>query len=337
MTPHRIGWRASMPVIAIALTAGCQPGSDASAPWRLRNRPAPPRPTQVTPAPPTNPPVAERPYRVMMAAPTQRGARAPLLIGLHGYTGETFQTDAVVFHIAAAATARGMIFAGPQGTRDRRGRPFWNATQACCNFYGSTVDDVAYLSAVIDDVSAHYAVDPDRVFVIGHSNGGFMANRLACDRSDRIAAVVNLGGSGWVDQTRCQPTHPVAVLTIRSDADRAISYFGGTAFPVVVRDPIVPPDRYPSALETAAFWGVANHCDPAPIGPGAPFDVDANVAGAETRALEWTHCEGGAVSLWTIHGGAHDTPVSPAGAARILDFLLAHPREPAGGAAPSAR
>jgi pimeloyl-ACP methyl ester carboxylesterase len=81
------------------------------------------------------------------------------------------------------------------GQQDRRGHRFWSATDACCNLDGLAVDDVAYLRAVIRDVSARHAVDPRRVFIVGHSNGGFMAHRMACEASDLVAAVVSLAGA----------------------------------------------------------------------------------------------------------------------------------------------
>src|SRR5205814_3467937 len=103
----------------------------------------------------------------------------PLLILLHGYTASGAQQE-MYFKLGPVANAQGFLYAIPDGTVDGAGNRFWNATDACCNYFGSAVDDVAYLGAIMDDVGTRYNVDPKPIFVVGHSNGGFMAHRLAC-------------------------------------------------------------------------------------------------------------------------------------------------------------
>jgi pimeloyl-ACP methyl ester carboxylesterase len=71
---------------------------------------------------------------------------------------------------------------------------FWNATDACCNLYGATVDDSAYLTDLIKMISTQYTVDPRRVYLVGHSNGAFMSFRMACDHADIITAIAALNG-----------------------------------------------------------------------------------------------------------------------------------------------
>ena len=93
----------------------------------------------------------------------------------------------------------GFLYAFPDGTRDRLGNRFWNASDACCDLFQSGVDDVAYLTAVIDDMSARFHVDAKRIHLVGHSNGGFMSHRYACDRAERVAAFVSLAGDNYKD------------------------------------------------------------------------------------------------------------------------------------------
>ena len=59
------------------------------------------------------------------------------------------------------------------------------------------MDDSAYLSALIDQIKGTYAVDARRVYLVGHSNGGYMAYRMACDHADQLTAIVSLAGSTW--------------------------------------------------------------------------------------------------------------------------------------------
>ncbi|MBL9037642.1 MAG: hypothetical protein JNG84_03905, partial [Archangium sp.] len=67
----------------------------------------------------------------------------------------------------------------PDGLVDSLGYRFWNATPACCNLENQAVDDVAYLTSVLDAVEAEVRIDPARVYFTGHSNGGFMSFRMA--------------------------------------------------------------------------------------------------------------------------------------------------------------
>ena len=67
---------------------------------------------------------------------------------------------------------------------------------ACCDKYDAKPDDVGYLTGLIDEIiAAGWPVDPKRIYLFGHSNGGYMAHRMACDRADRIAAIICLAGS----------------------------------------------------------------------------------------------------------------------------------------------
>jgi len=250
-----------------------------------------------TPAPlprprPTAPPlVVSRPYGLQVPTSYNSGTPAPLIVVLHGYSSSG-RGQAQYFGLFDGSEKHGYLLAYPDGTTDARGYRFWNATDACCNFYGSQVDDVAYLSAVIDDVEARYNVDPHRIFVVGHSNGGFMAHRLACEIGNRLAAVVSLAGATWKDPARCPAASPVNVLQVHGDADDTILY-GGTP-------------AYPSAHETVTTWAQKNGCTGSLQQTGARLDLDTQLTGAETQEQTFTGCpSNGAVSLWTIAGGGH--------------------------------
>jgi polyhydroxybutyrate depolymerase len=128
-----------------------------------------------------------------MRAPASHAATAPLLVLLHGY-GSDHANVATHLGIAPLADSHGFYVALPDGTPDRDGARFWNASDACCDFDNLAVDDVAYLDAILDDALARYPIDPARIYVAGFSNGGFMAHRYACDRASRVTAVVSFAG-----------------------------------------------------------------------------------------------------------------------------------------------
>ena len=252
---------------------------------------------------------------VLLYVPTRRlPGPAALVVVLHGYTGEA--AGAVnFFGLRALAEQRGFVIAAPQGTVDSEGRTFWNASRACCNFQGSTVDDSGYLSRVIATVVSAHGIDPSRVYVVGHSNGGFMAHRLACEHADQVAAIASLAGATDAD-AQCTPVQPVSVLQVHGTADDTILYDGGA----------IDGKRYTSAADTLALWRRADGC-PTDSRRGAVLDADANVAGEDLTPTVWVNCRGGTeVALWTIADGSHIPALTPAFTAALFDWFEAHHR-----------
>jgi polyhydroxybutyrate depolymerase len=273
--------------------------------------------------------VGSRPYGFKVPTGYDPSKPTPLVILLHGY-GSTGVGQESYFQLAPVADEQTFLYAFPDGTVDPAGRQFWNADDACCNFFGSSVDDVAYVNAIIDDVSSKYTVDPKRIFVVGHSNGAFMSHRLACDLSNRIAAIATLAGAVWNDASKCNPTSPVSVLDVHGDADAVIAY-GGGAVPAGLVAPGVPATAappYPSETQTMATWAVKNGCTGALAPNGMTLDLDTILPGAETSESAYASCPTGvAVELWTIAGGSH-IPIltQPTWPESIYAFLEKHPK-----------
>jgi polyhydroxybutyrate depolymerase len=261
-----------------------------------------------------SPLVAARPYAEMVGAGYDPGTPTPLVILLHGYGASGFLQN-IYFGLGLLTETRTFLYAYPDGTPDTDGQLFWNATDACCGDADRRVDDVAYVTAVIDDMAAKYNVDPKRIYVVGHSNGGFMSYRMACDRADRVAAIVSLAGTSWNDPARCAPSEPVSILHVHGDADDVIFIGGGEHAGA----------PYPSAQASVAQWAGHDGCSPDLTVTGTR-DLELKLAGAETETAEHAGCGAGAVELWTIHGGSHLPNFQCDWAATILDWLLAHPK-----------
>jgi len=243
----------------------------------------------------TSPLVEARPYHLIVPGSYDEATPTPLVLMLHGYSVPAIQ-QAAYFQITLDVEEHGYLLAYPDGTIDSSGKPFWNATDGCCNFDNSPVDDVAYLNAVLDDVAAQFNVDPKRIFLLGHSNGGFMSHRFSCEHGDRVAAMVSLAGAQWSDPSRCPAADAVSVLQIHGDNDSIINFNGGMNSGLTI---------YPSAGMTVAVWAAKNGCT-GPIMPGTAFDLVSSLAGAETTPSAYADCPaGGAVELWQIAGGSH--------------------------------
>jgi len=265
--------------------------------------------------PPTDPTIA-RPFDVFVPTTYSTSTAMPLVILLHGY-GASGAAQEAYFKLQALAEQRGFLYVHPDGTKDPGGSRFWNATDACCNLFGATVDDSAYLTSIIDHVQAKYSVDPKRIFLIGHSNGGFMSYRMACDHADMIAAIVSLAGATFADTSACKPSEPVSVLEIHGDADHTINYDGAS----------IAGHTYPGAKTTVSTWASFDGCDPALRSVGPKLDLEAKIAGAETSQSAFNGCRSGsAVELWTVAGGGHIPPLSATFPSDVIDFLLGHPK-----------
>jgi polyhydroxybutyrate depolymerase len=206
----------------------------------------------------------------------------------------------------------------PNGTVDSTGSHFWNATDACCNLYGSTVDDSSYLSGVITQIEARYTVDPKRVFIVGHSNGAFMAYRMACDHADQVVAIASLAGAMWEDTSKCQPSAPVSMVEIHGTADMTIAYGGG----------VIGDAAFPSAPTSVGDWVTFNACGTTPDTTSPALDLDTGLAGDETSVTKYaTGCmPGGHAELWTINGGMHIPTLSATFSPDVINFLLTHAR-----------
>lgn len=258
--------------------------------------------------------VDDRPFRLYVPGGYDSGREAPLVVALHG-----FETDAAMqenyFKLTPEAERRGFLYAMPEGTKNRAGDRFWNAADACCDFDRSGVDDSGYLRKVIDAVTRTYAVDGRRVYVIGFSNGGYMAHRMACEHSAQIAAIVSLAGTATNDPSRCTPHRAVSVLQIHGTADRIVRYGGGQN----------TTGSYPSVAGTIGLWRSLNGCTDRAGTSAPPIDLDSGLTGAETTITAYTTgCRDGTrVELWSIKDGGHIPALTEVFAPAVVDFMLA--------------
>jgi polyhydroxybutyrate depolymerase len=236
---------------------------------------------------------SDRSYRLYR--PPAVGASAPLVVAMHGYSGSAEQVERD-YGWDGVADAGGFVVAYPDGV----GRA-WNVNgEGCCGRPGRDgVDDVAFITAAVADISKNLSIDPTRIYATGMSNGGIMSYTLACSTSI-FAAIGPVAGT---QLNSCQNPRPTSVMHIHGTADRTVPYGGGQGFSVI---------NGPSAPDSTAFWRKVDQC-------GAPA---ATTDGSLTTSTAGC-AEGRSVVLVTVDGGDHRWPDF---ASRMLwQFFAAHP------------
>jgi len=249
------------------------------------------------------------------------GVVTPLVIMLHAYTWDGQGSEDVVWQLLPHIDTYGFIYAFPDGRTDLNSLQYWEANDWSYLGEGPADADSVYLKGLIDEIKNQLNVDPTRVFIIGRSNGGAMANRMACDHSGTIAAAVSLAGPGYYDETLCTPSLPVHFLHIHGTRDSVVSINGG----------ILPDNNepYPGAEETVLDWAAYNGCSAVADTSQANFDFANPPPAIETSPIRYpTGCHiPGSAELWSANNTAHRPSITAVGRARLLDFLFAHPKQ----------
>ncbi len=259
----------------------------------------------------------EPPAELRLPATLRSGEQVPLLMILHGF-GVSSRMLIAKAGLDQIADQKKFAYLAPQGMSDAEGRPFWNAGKSCCDLEHRGVDDVQRLAALLDESSENAAIDRQRLFVIGYSNGGFMAQRLACKAGDRIAGVISVAGAAPSGDEPCVQHSALSFLEIHGDADPVVHYGGGTVFD---RSDVAP---HPSALETAKYWARRLGCA-GELQSVQNIDLEPFIPARETRVQRYDACRG-AVELWTVEGGGHYVALQPPALDEMWTFLTAHPK-----------
>ncbi|MFT4624865.1 MAG: polyhydroxybutyrate depolymerase [Myxococcota bacterium] len=231
-------------------------------------------------------------------------SRLPVLFVLHGYGANAAAQD-LYFQATARVETDQVIVVLPDGKVDEGGSRFWNAASACCDFYGDGVDDVAYLTRLLDEVEESFPVDPERVYLVGHSNGGFMAHRLACELGGRITAYASLAGGA--EDRECA-SGVASVLQLHGTADDTIP-FDTNGWTLGAEDSVQ------LAADRAGCTGTE-------AGGRADYLLDTD--GDETVITRWSGCDAGfKAELWAFEGGGHIPLLNEASRDAMYGWLFA--------------
>ena len=241
-----------------------------------------------------------RTYYLRIPAQYSAATSVPLLLALHSRTtnAKTIVTDS---QILSSAESLNFIVAGLNGAV-YEGASSWNAGNCCTNATTYEENDLLFASTVIDFVTSNYSIDKSRVWVMGHSNGGMMAYRLACDLSEKVTAIAVVTGA-LVDDS-CTPTKPVSTLHIHGNLDPTVPFHGGGKF------------ETPSIFHSVKDMAYKNSCT------GSPKESSDAI---EERYI-WTCASGVETQLVNYQENSHGWEDGYTG--EILRFLFAHPRKP---------
>lgn len=166
----------------------------------------------------------ERTYIVHVPATYKAQTPSPLVIMLHG-GGGTARAASWETEWAVKAEEEGFLVVFPNAMARDPAQPssfagnpqLWN--DGSSRFYPGqkAPDDVGFIAAMLDDLSARFALDERRVFVTGFSNGASMSFRIGAELSDRIAAIAPVAGALWFNPPTFK--HPVSMCYITGTAD----------------------------------------------------------------------------------------------------------------------
>ncbi|MBU8892140.1 MAG: dienelactone hydrolase family protein [Bacteroidales bacterium] len=217
----------------------------------------------------------------------------PLVIYLHCY-GWTAQQGMNYTLLNQVADTSGFIVVSPSAITNWNSGVGDNARWPTPN-----VNDVGFINALIDTVSSHYGIDPERIYACGYSNGGFMSYKLACQLSDRIAAIASVGGiSSTNTVANCNPVRSMPVLQIHGTEDSWVPISGNTG--------------WYSVDQTLSFWTGFNNC--VQVDTTILQDLDPTDS-CTVEKISYTKCSNNiSVIYYKVINGGHTWPgAGPAG------------------------
>jgi len=246
-----------------------------------------------------------RTYKVHVPSSYNAKISTPVVMYFHGGGGSI--QAAFKDGVDKYSDKFGFILAVPAGTGPIPSRLLtWNGGkwppgkgttgfESCCGYASkNNVDDVGFISQMIEEVKRNFNVDENRIYATGISNGGIMSYRLACEIADKIAAIAPVAPPAV--PLDCAPSKPVPVMHIHGTADPCAPYGGGTG------GGCLGSEKYEmqSAKDMVNIWKNINKCSD---------DSTIVYQNGDATCISYNKCGGGSgVKLCTIEGGGHTWP-----------------------------
>ncbi len=247
----------------------------------------------------------KRTYRIHLASSYDTYEKMPLVIVLHGKGGNGKSMILLTRKgFNKLSDQEGFIVVYPDGIEMN-----WNDgrmdDETNDRAHRENIDDVGFISALIDTLVKEYHADPDKVYVTGISNGAIMSYRLACEVSRKITAIAPVCGSmPYLLFPQCPMTRPVSVMAINSTDDPLVPYQGGNIYGGIIKANL---GKVLSVDETIGFWINRNRCSTTPVVTELP-DLSPGDGTKVTRKQYINKTEGSEVILYVVSGGGHTWP-----------------------------
>ena len=226
-----------------------------------------------------------RSYIVHLPTGYSASNQYPVIINMHGYTSTASQQQSYSQMNTVADTGK-FIVVYPDGVNNA-----WNAG------YGvnPTIDDVDFVSVLIDTMKNKFSVNANKIYACGMSNGGFMSYRLACELNNKIAAIASVTGL-MGDSVRlflCQNSCSVPVMDFHGTADPTVNYNGALG--------------YISADSCIQWWRIKDGCPATPVVTNMP-DINTADGATATKYYYGLGNDSSEVIFFKITGGGHTWP-----------------------------
>ena len=167
---------------------------------------------------------------------------------------------------------------------------------------GSAIDDVGFLTDVVDKLVTEIGVGPGRTFAAGSSRGGFMALRLALEAPSRFRAVAAVSANVHTpDNFKCKPTQSgtSSVMIMNGTEDPLVPFDGGK---VNLLGFSYKYGTVMSSRESAQYFADLNHL------AGAPETKATQMTdGVRVEQVLWRN-DSKEVELVAVRGGGHGIP-----------------------------
>ena len=233
----------------------------------------------------------QRDYILYIPAIYDGNTDVPLILNFHGF-GSNANQQLVYGDFRDIADKEGFLLVHPEGTL-LNGNQHWNVGSFTI---GSTTDDVSFTEALIDELANLYAINLDRVYATGMSNGGFMSFLLTCQLSEKIAAVASVTGSMTPETyNACNAQHPTPILQIHGTGDSTVPYNG---------------DTWTRSIEDViSYWANYNNCETNPT-TKALADIDPSDGSTVEHIVYIDGDNGLTTEHMKVIGGGHTWPGS---------------------------
>jgi polyhydroxybutyrate depolymerase len=242
-----------------------------------------------------------RSYYVHVPAGHDGTLPLPVVVALHGAfsSARKFERES---GFSLLADRERFLVVYPQGIGLGDLFRHWNSGHCCGKARRMNLDDVGFVLAAVDDVARRNPVDRSRLYLVGFSNGGMLAYRIAAEHPEVVAAAAvasgTIGGVPAANEPEWsvpRPKQPVPVLALHGRADTHVPYDGGRAAQSRGKSSAI------SVSRSIGIWVDADGCDPEPR-------VES-MGGGRVERQAWSGCRDDAeVVLYSINGWGHEWP-----------------------------